>query len=70
MHSDRQTVLHVQGVSKRYSLYASPRERLKALLGWADHSRSHWALQDVSFELTRGQCLGVIGDNGAGKASR
>lgn len=69
MHSDRQTVLHVQGVSKRYSLYASPRERLKALLGWADHSRSHWALQDVSFELTRGQCLGVIGDNGAGKST-
>lgn len=63
------TVLRVQGVGKRYRLYASPRERLLALLGWADHSRSHWALQDVSFELARGQCLGVIGDNGAGKST-
>ena len=53
----------------RYRLYASPRQRLKALLtGRADY-KSHWALRDVSFELRRGQCMGVIGDNGAGKSS-
>ena len=40
-----------------------------ALLGWADRSRAHWALKDVSFELQRGQCLGVVGDNGAGKST-
>lgn len=69
MNSTPNTVLQVQGLGKRYRLYASPRQRLLALLGWADHSRSHWALQDVSFELRRGQCLGVIGDNGAGKST-
>jgi len=62
-------VLQVQGLGKRYRLYASPHERLLALLGWADRSRSHWALKDVSFELQRGQCLGVVGDNGAGKST-
>ena len=62
-------VLQVRGLGKRYRLYASPRERLMALLGWADRSQSHWALKDVSFELQRGQCLGVIGDNGAGKST-
>ena len=62
-------VLHVHGLGKRYRLFASPRQRLLALLGWADHSRAHWALQDVSFELLRGECLGVIGDNGAGKST-
>lgn len=62
-------VLQVRGLGKRYRLFASPRDRLKALLGWADHSQPHWALQDVSFELKRGQCLGVIGDNGAGKST-
>jgi len=62
-------VLQVQGLGKRYRLYASPHERLLALLGWADHAQSHWALQDVSFELQRGQCLGVVGDNGAGKST-
>lgn len=62
-------VLKVHGLGKRYRLYASPRERLLALLGWADRSQSHWALKDVGFELQRGQCLGVVGDNGAGKST-
>ena len=62
-------VLKVQGVSKEYKLYPTPRSRLKALItGKATH-RSHWALRNVSFELQRGECIGVIGDNGAGKSS-
>ena len=69
MNNTPNTVLQVQGLGKRYRLYASPHQRLQALLGWADHSRPHWALQDVSFKLARGQCLGVIGDNGAGKST-
>lgn len=63
------TVLRVHGLGKRYRLYASPRERLLALLGWAERSQSYWALRDVDFELQRGQCLGVVGDNGAGKST-
>lgn len=62
-------VLRVRDLGKEYKLYPSPRARFKALLtGTATH-RSHWALRDVSFELRRGQCIGVIGDNGAGKSS-
>ena len=61
--------MHVEGLGKEYHLYDSPRARLKSLLtGRASHT-SHWALRDVSFALRRGQCLGVIGDNGAGKSS-
>ena len=62
-------VLKVQGLGKRYRLFSSPRDRLRSLLGFADRSKPHWALKDVSFELVRGQCLGVIGDNGAGKST-
>lgn len=62
-------VLQATGLGKRYRLFASPHERLMALLGWADRSQAHWALKDVSFELQPGQCLGVIGDNGAGKST-
>ena len=62
-------VLRVEGLSKAYKLYTSPRQRLRALLtGRATHT-SHWALRDVSFSLRRGQCVGVVGDNGAGKSS-
>ena len=63
------TVLKVQGLGKEYKLYASPRDRLKALVTGSARHCSHWALQDVSFELQGGQCIGVIGDNGAGKSS-
>ena len=49
-------VLRVRNVSKEYRLYASPRERLKALISGRTRHRSHWALRDVSFELRRGQC--------------
>ena len=61
--------LQVQQLGKEYRLYDSPRQRLKALLTGRHLHRSHWALQNVSFNLHQGQCLGVIGDNGAGKSS-
>ncbi|MBP7647971.1 MAG: ABC transporter ATP-binding protein, partial [Comamonas sp.] len=67
--NNHNTVLKVKGLGKEYKLYASPRDRLKALVTGKARHRSHWALQGVSFELQRGQCIGVIGDNGAGKSS-
>lgn len=67
-HAD-EVVLRVSHVSKEYKLYDSPRERFKALFSNKVRHRSHWALKDISFELKRGQCVGVVGDNGAGKSS-
>ncbi|MDF1486397.1 ABC transporter ATP-binding protein [Ramlibacter sp. H39-3-26] len=61
--------LHVQGLGKEYKIYASPKDRLLALLTGRQRHTSHWALRDVSFALRRGECLGVIGDNGAGKST-
>ena len=63
------TVLKAEHLGKEYKLYDSPRKRLRALLTGGEHHRSHWALRDVSFELGRGQCMGVVGNNGAGKSS-
>ena len=63
------TILNVEGLGKRYRLFSTPRDRLLSLLGLTDRSTAHWALKDVSFNLHRGQCLGVIGDNGAGKST-
>ena len=62
-------VLRVKRLGKEYHLYDSPRKRLKSLLMGGMHHHSHWALRDVSFDLHRGQCMGLIGDNGAGKSS-
>jgi lipopolysaccharide transport system ATP-binding protein len=45
---------------------------LRALLRRADRAKSRpafWALKDVSFEVNRGEVVGVIGRNGAGKST-
>ena len=53
---------------------ASPFRRAKQLLsgnatGAADLDELFWAMQDVSFEVERGQLVGIIGRNGAGKST-
>jgi len=70
--SEAEPAVRVEHLSKIYRLYAQPKDRLKEmLLGRLGRrfSRDFWALQDVSFELARGQRLGVIGRNGSGKST-
>lgn len=63
-------MLKVGRLGKSYRVFDSPRGRLKYLLfPRSAQFRVHTALADVSFELDRGQCLGVVGDNGAGKST-
>lgn len=64
-----QPTLDAQQLGKEYRLYDSPAQRLLSLLSNRRNYRSHWALQGVTFQLRRGQCLGLIGDNGAGKST-
>ncbi|MDD0811443.1 ABC transporter ATP-binding protein [Curvibacter sp. RS43] len=64
-----ETVMEVEGLGKQYQIYDSPRARMKSLLLGTGPQRSHWALKNVSFSLTKGQCLGLVGDNGAGKST-
>lgn len=64
-----EVVLRVSELGKEYRLYDSPRARFKSLLLGSQHYRSLWVLQGVTFALHRGQCMGVVGNNGAGKSS-
>jgi lipopolysaccharide transport system ATP-binding protein len=63
--------IRAQGLGKTYRLYDKPHHRLLQSLwrGRKSYFREFAALSDVSFELARGQTLGIIGRNGAGKST-
>lgn len=63
--------IRVQALEKTYRLYDAPRDRLlEALSPWRrPRHRIFHALQGISFELERGQSLGIIGVNGSGKST-
>ena len=69
MSSD--TAIRAQGLTKSYHLYATPRDRLKQLL--LGRRRKYYdefvALSDVSFQVGRGESMGIIGRNGSGKST-
>ena len=73
------TAIRVAHMSKCYHMYAQPGDRLKQafaslasqLLGLqtTPYFREFWSLKDVSFEVKKGETLGIIGRNGAGKST-
>jgi len=68
---DQRHAIEVEGLGKCYQIYEKPRDRLAQSLwrGRRNFYREFWALQEVSFEVPRGDALGVVGRNGSGKST-
>ncbi len=71
--------IQVKNLSKCYQIYDHPRDRLKQFvlprlqrfvgLPPRQYFREFWALKDFSFEVKKGQTVGIIGRNGSGKST-
>ncbi len=65
-------VIKVSHVSKSYKLYDKPIDRL--IESWSlnkkkSYHRDYFALDDISFDIKKGECVGIVGTNGAGKST-
>ena len=71
--------IKVENLSKLYEIYDHPRDRLKQFVvprlqrvfkqPSRQYFREFWALKDVSFEVRKGETVGIIGRNGSGKST-
>ncbi|EJR48939.1 teichoic acids export ATP-binding protein TagH [Bacillus cereus VD107] len=58
-----------QNVTKKYKMYNKPSDKLKDLFRKQEDGEFHYALSDVSFEVPKGEIIGIIGLNGSGKST-
>ncbi|KAB8330680.1 ABC transporter ATP-binding protein [Scytonema tolypothrichoides VB-61278] len=62
--------ISLKNVSKCYRRYARPVDRLKEiLLPGKTIAQEFWALRDMNLEISKGETLGIIGQNGSGKST-
>ncbi|ABB75687.1 lipopolysaccharide transport system ATP-binding protein [Nitrosospira multiformis ATCC 25196] len=76
--SSSDTAISVRGISKCYQIYDAPRDRLKQFIiprlrlarqQSRQYFREFWALKGISFEVRKGETVGIIGRNGSGKST-
>ena len=68
---NKDIAIKVENLSKVYKLYNAPIDRMKEALHPRKkiYHKEFYALNDVSFEIKRGECVGILGKNGAGKST-
>jgi len=64
-------VISARGLTKTYRLFSHPGDRIRQFfsLGLRQYHREFTALKDVSFDIRKGETVGIIGRNGSGKST-
>ncbi|TLT06049.1 ABC transporter ATP-binding protein [Aliarcobacter thereius] len=68
---NKNTAIKVQNLTKTYKLYDKPIDRLKESLHplKKKYHKDFYALNDINFEIKKGETVGIIGKNGSGKST-
>lgn len=64
-------MINVNNVSKSYKMYNKPIDRMKEALSISrkQYHSDFWALKDISFQVKKGENIGIVGTNGSGKST-
>jgi ABC-type polysaccharide/polyol phosphate transport system ATPase subunit len=63
--------INIKGLKKKYKLYSNKQDRLKETLSISKkiYHKDFLALDDISFDVVKGETVGIIGTNGSGKST-
>ena len=65
--------VEINNLGKMYKLYKNPKDKIKDAFGLnfykKDYYQEFWALRDVNITIPKGERVGLIGHNGAGKTT-
>jgi lipopolysaccharide transport system ATP-binding protein len=65
------SIVYARDIGKCYRIYDNPKARIKQALwrGRRQYFREFWAVRHISFDVRRGESLGIVGRNGSGKST-